>query len=121
MHDHVGGREELVAGREPLAGLQVDDDRALPAIQRDEVAANARCRRQHVPVAVAGRRLDLHDLGAEIGEEHAAERPRDVLRVLDDAHALERQRHRSASPRRAMTICRISAEPPEIVEPTDAR
>ena len=121
VHDDVGGREEPGARREPLAGLQVDDDGALPAVQRDEVAADTRCRRQHVPVAVAGRRLDLHDLGAEVGEEHAAERPCDVLRVLDDAHTLQRQRHRSASPRRAMTTCRISAEPPEIVEPTDAR
>ena len=112
---------EAGARREPLVGLQVDDDGALPAVQRDEVAAEPGRDRQHVAVAVAGRRLDLHDLGAEVGEEHAAERPGDVLRVLDDAHAVERQRHRSPSPRRAMTTCRISAEPPEIVEPTDAR
>ncbi len=39
----------------------------------------------------------------------------------DDAHASERSAHRSPSPRRAMTTWRISAEPPEIVEPTEAR
>ena len=74
-----------------------------------------------MPIAVAGRRLGLHDVGAEIGEQHAAQRAGDVLRVLDDTYALERQAHLSPSPRRAMTTCRISAEPPEIVEPTDAR
>ena len=78
--------------------------------------------RHDVAVAVPGRRLDLDDVRAEVGEEHAAERPRDVLRVLDDAHALERQSVTAGpSPRRAMTTWRISAEPPEIVEPTDAR
>ena len=109
------------ARRAPVLRLEVDDDRALPAVERDEVAADAGRDRHHVPVAVAGRRLDLDDVGAEVGEEHAAERAGDVLRVLDDAHAFEREAHRSPSPRRAMTTCRISAEPPEIVEPTDAR
>ncbi len=117
----VGPTQEPCARREPLGALEVDDDRALAAVQRHEVAADAGRDRHHVSVAVAGGRLDLDDVGAEVGEEDAAQRPRDVLRVLDHAHAFEGERHLNPSPRRAMTTWRISAEPPEIVEPTDAR
>ena len=121
VQDDVGATPEPCARLEPVRGLEVDDDRALPAVQRDEVAPDSGSDRQHVAVPVAAGRLGLHDVGPQIGEEHAAQRPCDVLRVLDDAHACERQAHLSPSPRRAMTTCRISAEPPEIVEPTDAR
>ena len=72
-------------------------------------------------VPVAGGRLDLDHLGAEVGEQDAAERAGDVLRVLDHADALERSAHDSPSPRRAITSCCTSAVPPEIVEPTAAR
>ena len=75
----------------------------------------------HVPVSVARRRLDLDHVRPQIGEEQAAERAGDVLSRLHDAHTLERKAHRRPSPRRAMTTCWISAVPPEIVEPTDAR
>ena len=75
----------------------------------------------HVPIAVACGGLDLDDVRTEVGEEDTAQRPGDVLRVLDDPNPCEREAHRRPNPRRAMTVCRISAEPPEIVEPTDAR
>ena len=47
----------------------------------------------HVPadVAALGRVLDLDDLGAEVGQEHGAERPGAVLLDRQDAHARERQ------------------------------
>ena len=105
----------------PSAVLRSTTIGALPAVQRDEVAPDTWSDRHHVAVPVTAGRLHLHDVGPQIGEEHTAQRPRDVLRVLDDSHAFERQAHLSPSPRRAMTTCRISAEPPEIVEPTDAR
>ncbi len=120
QHDG-GAAKKLRARLQPVGRLEVGDDGALPAVQRDEVAADAGRDGHDVAVAVPGGRLDLDDVGAEICEEHAAERPGDVLRVLDDAHAFKRERHPSPSPRRAMTTCRISAEPPEIVEPTAAR
>ena len=82
----------------PRRVLRSSDDRALAAVQRDEVAPDAGRDRHHVPVAVARGRLDLDDVGAEVGEEHAAERPRDVLRVLDDAHAFEGERSSQPQP-----------------------
>ena len=77
--------------------------------------------RHDVPIAVARGGLDLDDVRTEVGEEDTTQRPGDVLRVLDDPNPCERKAHRRPNPRRAMTVCRISAEPPEIVEPTDAR
>ncbi len=119
-HD-VCAREERGAPLAPFLGLEVEDDRPLAAVQRDEVAPEARGDRHDVAIAVARRRLDLDHLGAEIAEDHAAQRACDVLRVLHDAHSGERRSGHSSSPRRAITSCCTSAVPPEIVEPTDAR
>ena len=121
VEDDVGPADEAGALGQSLVGLEVDDDRALPAVQRHEVAADLGPDRHHVPVAVPVRRLDLDDVRAEIGQQHPAERPRDVLRVLDHVNAFERQGHGRPSPLRPITSWRISAEPPEIVEPTDER
>ena len=44
---------------------------------------------RHLPGGVAGRRLDLDDVGAEIGEHHRAERPGHHLRDVEDAEAFE--------------------------------
>ena len=113
--------EQPPARRDPVVALQVEHDRALAPVQRHEVTADSRRDGHDVPVAVTRGRLDLDDVRAEIGEEDTTQRPGDVLRVLDDANTFQRKAHRSPRPRRAMTVCRISAEPPEIVEPTDAR
>ena len=121
VHDDVRTAQQARARREPLRRLEIDDDGALSTVERDEVATDSGGDRQHVAVPVACGRLDLDHVRAQVGEEHAAERAGDVLRVLDHAHAFEGQRHLSPSPRRAMTTCRISADPPEMVEPTDAR
>ena len=101
----VGSCRAAASSSRPLARLQVDDDRALAAVERHEVAPDTRRDRQDVAVAVPGWWLDLDHVRAEIGQQHAAERPGDVLRVLDDAHAFERKAHRSPSPRRAITTC----------------
>ncbi len=101
VQDDVGATPEPCARLEPVRGLEVDDDGALPAVQRDEVAPDSGSDRQHVAVPVAAGRLGLHDIGPQIGEEHTAQRPRDVLRVLDDAHAFERQASPKAQARAA--------------------
>ena len=49
---------------EPVCGLEVDDDRALPAVQRDEVAPDTGSDRHHVAVSVTAGRLHFHDVGA---------------------------------------------------------
>jgi hypothetical protein len=80
-------RARRVAGRRVL---EVERDRALAAIDRREVLGVAVRDRWPLPHRVALGRLDLDDLGAEVGEQHAAERPGRHLAELDDAHALER-------------------------------
>jgi hypothetical protein len=56
----------------------------------------------------AARALDLHDLGAHVGEDHRAEGPREVLGQVDDAEALECGPHDGASiGRRPWTVNRI--------------
>ena len=65
----------------PVVRLEVEDDRPLAAVERDEVAADPGCDGHHLPVGVAARRLDLDHLGAELGEERARERAGHVLRV----------------------------------------
>ena len=60
-------------------------------------------------------------LGAELGKQRPRERPRHLLGDLHHAHSVERQAHRSPSPRRAITSCCTSDVPPAIVEPTEAR
>jgi hypothetical protein len=93
----------------------------FPRFSGTKIATDARCDGHDVSIAVPAGRLHLDDVRAEIGEQDAAEWPRDVLRVLDDADAFQRKAHRSPNPRRAITTWRISADPPEIVDPTDAR
>ena len=39
---------------------------------------------------LAAGRLDLDDVGAEVGEQHRAVRPGERLREVDDPHTLER-------------------------------
>src|SRR5439155_16996678 len=73
----------------PLRTLQVDDERALPAIPADE-------REHRHPERVAVARLDLHDLRAEVAEQHRAERSRDEAREVEDADALEAGARRRA-------------------------
>ena len=120
QHD-VSPSKEPSARREPVVALEVEHDRALAPVQRHEVAPDLRRDRHDVPIAVAPGRLDLDDVRAQVGEENATQRPGDVLRVLDDPNTCEGKAHRRPNPRRAMTVCKISAEPPEIVEPTDER
>ena len=54
--------------------------------------------------AVAGDRLDLDDLGAEVADDHRAERTREVLPEVDQPHAFECERH-SPSSFRISSLC----------------
>jgi len=84
----------------PLAGLQIDDDAALVAVeQQKEIAVGRIVRRRPQPprpVAVRGP-LDLDHIGAEPGQHLGAGRPRLVVGEVDDANAFERLAHLSLS------------------------
>src|SRR5262249_53616580 len=74
----------------PLGGLQVEHDAALPAVHRVEARAVAAGRARHLPRRVAGGRLDLDDVGAQVSEEHGAVGTGHPLRDVEDADAVER-------------------------------
>ena len=85
QHD-VGALDEAPEHVESVARLEVEEDRALPAVHVGVIAV-------HLP-AVAGaflaRVVDLHDVGAELGQRAPGRRAREDLGEVDHAHALER-------------------------------
>ena len=66
--------------------LEVERDVALAAL-----AAEERLVRQ--PHAVAGDRLDLDHVGAQVADHHRPERTGEVLAEVDQAHTFERVHH----------------------------
>ena len=71
--------------------LEVERERALPAIHGEEPARQATLAGRQAPQVVANAWvLDLHDIGAEIREHHRQERPRQEPRQIEDAGAGQR-------------------------------
>ena len=95
LHHGVGPVDEAEEDV-PVGGrAQVEHHRALVPIDAREVASvvaalaiggKGRQRAAHVAL----RRLDLHHVGAEVGEQHRAEGPREGLRQVEDAEVGER-------------------------------
>src|SRR5439155_25756874 len=80
-----------------LAGRrgQVDGEAALGPVFDDVrivVVARGIARAAHA-VDVAGGRLDLDDVRAEVGHHGRRDRPRDEVRRVDDADAVQQPRH----------------------------
>ena len=67
---------------------EVHHETALAAVEELEHPAH-RGGRSHRGAAGASRRLDLHDVGAEIAQQAACQRPGDDLRELEHSHAME--------------------------------
>jgi hypothetical protein len=105
QHD-VGALGELEERLLARRLLQVEADRALVAVEREEPhglrgVLDAR-RRGHRPADVVAhpRVLDLDDVGAVVREQQRAERAGQQPREVQDAHALQREAHAIADPRR---------------------
>src|SRR5579884_3413448 len=98
-HDVGGADEVLVDG--PALGLgDVEGDRLLVAVEAQVVsgvllAGLVAFDGRHLAgrIALAGA-LDLDDFRALVGQDHGAVRPGDLLLEPDDAHAVQRPRHR---------------------------
>src|SRR5437868_2908903 len=76
--------------REPFRLLQIQDDRALTAIGPEEKARFARQAGGELAEHVALRRLDLDDVGAQIGEERATVGPGEITAEIEHCDAAER-------------------------------
>ena len=100
LDDHVGGRGEPMRLGEVGGVGQVERDRALVAVHAAEVGGlpGRIDRRRPVPGVVAGRRFDLHDVGAEVGEHHRRVGTREHPREVGDAHAGEHAPGRLVGP-----------------------
>ena len=92
--EDVEVRDDAVDQLLRLRPLEVEADAALAAVEDVEGLALARRELADAPAAVALGRLDLHHVGAEVGEVHPRERPGHDLRQLQHAHPVERSRHR---------------------------
>ncbi len=90
LEEDVGAADEGFQVGAALRVADVELDALLAAVDPDEAAREAGGDR--VPPArdvAAARLLDLHDVGAEVGEEPRAERPREPDLARDDANAPE--------------------------------
>ena len=114
VHEEVGTGDQAVEDRAPARAGEVERDPALVGVQVEEEAALLRVRRaarKRPPLAraVAGdERLDLHHVGAEVGEQLGCIRGAHQLADLEDAEAVERARHRQ-SPSASRTSSSIVA------------
>ena len=95
LDDDVGAQRESPHDVLAAGIAQVDRDAALAAVHAHEVRRLA-AREGRAPgaglVALAGP-LDLDDLGAEVGQQHRAVRPRQHAGQVEDADAGERTGH----------------------------
>ena len=72
--------------------LQVDHEAALGAVDLEEAATLA-VQRRGVAHAVAAGRLDLEDVGPQVGEDHGAVRAGDVFGEVGDSNAGQNAGH----------------------------
>jgi hypothetical protein len=92
LQEHVRVRDQLAHDLLPAVALEIDGERALVAVEREErdvdlVAGRTSRRRETLPFARCG--LDLDDIGAEVAEALGGERPGHRDGAVDDAVAVE--------------------------------
>jgi len=87
LDQHVRAFEQPAEDGELVRALEVERDPELVAIQEPVVRARAVDKRAERAGVVSARRFDLDHLGAEIGEQHPAERSRKDTSELEDPDA----------------------------------
>src|SRR5262249_21303285 len=91
--DDVGPGGEAPEGVAALGTLPVEAERALVTVDREVQHAFAVANRARVYGAAGVRRLPrfhLHDVGAHVGQVHAADGAGDQVGELEDPHAVQR-------------------------------
>jgi len=91
-HEDVGPRDQPAECGEPVGLLQVEQDRALVAVEVYELARHtgAAAALGHGAQQVAAGRLDFDHVGAIVGEGAAADRADNDGRQIDDPDSRER-------------------------------
>src|SRR6058998_3525744 len=91
LDDDVALAREAPQNVQALAGLEVERDALLAAVDRHEVRGLARHKRRPFPRVVAlAPLLDLDDLGAHVGQHHRAERSSEDACEIEHPDAVER-------------------------------
>ncbi|OPY90206.1 MAG: hypothetical protein A4E73_02610 [Syntrophaceae bacterium PtaU1.Bin231] len=95
LDDHVGLLRHPVEDPPALLGPEIQADALLVAVEREVgrlplLVLSAR-RVPHVLHREGLGRFHLDDLGAEIGQDHGAERSRDIIRQIENLDAFECQ------------------------------
>ncbi len=88
LDQYVALSGKLGGGSAPFLRRDVEDDAFLVAVER---AKEPDAKPWQIAGLVAAGRLDLDDLGPQIGQDHAACRPHDHVRELDHADAGQRK------------------------------
>ena len=88
LQEHIGAFEQPVHGVAVFGLGKIEHDAALAAVEQREERGSHAAERAGL---VAGGRLDLDHLGAELRQDHAAGRTHHHVGHLDDPHALKRQ------------------------------
>ncbi|MNC17418.1 hypothetical protein D3C75_652970 [compost metagenome] len=96
LDEHVGGVDQLQHGVAAFRRFDIDGDALLVAV---EGAEEARPRAQQAARAVTAQGFDLDHFGAKVTEDHAAGRPHDHVRNLDDTDAVQGKSGHRATPR----------------------
>ncbi len=88
LDDHVRLRHQVEEQRPAAIALQVDGQALLVAVEAGEKTGAEP--RKVAGVVTPTRPLDLPDLGAQVGEDQAADRPHDVVPEFEHTHPGER-------------------------------
>src|SRR5204863_891442 len=106
--DHVGAREQALDDVLNTPVAQIQRERALAAVARQEMARLARDERRELPHRITLERLDLDHARAALRQQLRAERNGDELAELDDLDAGERSRRRLGARRGAHRGARVA-------------
>src|SRR5438309_11539633 len=90
LYQDVCAGDQRLQARASVYGGEIDNDRVLAAIEPDEVAALALCRRVIAARKVAFRTFHLDHMRAGIRQPRAAERRCNRLLDCDDDYSLKR-------------------------------
>ena len=99
LHEDVEAGEQTQQQIAAFGPAEIERHRSLPAVAREEEVRVPLRTGQAELATLAG--LDLHHVGPVVGEEHRAERTREVAREIEDANAGQRGgcvSHDSATP-----------------------